>query len=185
MACRHMTNYTAAHESRAQFLGEERLNYPRDHVEADNRLSWFLGRLDEAYGDDAFYVHLIRDQQGTAGSYNERWTANFSIMRAYSYGILKGRQRNLDVAMDYWTTVNANIRHFLRDKSNTMVFRLEHAEGDFREFWDRIDAQGNLDAALAEWRVRHNRTQTLNLGHRAVRKLKGLVKQFPTYLRDS
>ena len=45
-ACQHIRNYTALHESRANRIAEQRLAYPRDHIEADNRLSWFLGRLD-------------------------------------------------------------------------------------------------------------------------------------------
>lgn len=47
-ACNHITNYTCGHESRAKRAKlESRLNldYPPNHIEADNRLSWFLGRL--------------------------------------------------------------------------------------------------------------------------------------------
>lgn len=57
-ACRHITNYSEAHESRCAMLGRERLNYPPNHIEADKRLVWLLGRLDKEYGDDALYVHL-------------------------------------------------------------------------------------------------------------------------------
>lgn len=38
-ACRHITNYSSGHESRATLIGEERLAYPTQHIEADNRLS--------------------------------------------------------------------------------------------------------------------------------------------------
>ncbi len=38
-ACAHITNYTAAHESRTGLLGSDRLDYPGKHIEADNRLS--------------------------------------------------------------------------------------------------------------------------------------------------
>ena len=46
-ACEHIKNYTCAHESLLTEIGAQRFNYPQDHIEADNRLSWLLGRLDE------------------------------------------------------------------------------------------------------------------------------------------
>ena len=85
-ACRHVTNFTAAHESRARISGSGRLKYPAQHIEADNRLSWFLGRLDREYGDGAFYVHLTRDDRKTADSLLNRYHGG--IMRAYAAGIL-------------------------------------------------------------------------------------------------
>lgn len=156
-ACRHITNYTAAHESRARSAGPERLRYPADHIEADNRLSWFLGRLDREYGQRAFYVHLRRDDRKTAESLLNRYHGG--IMRAYAAGILmrkNARHDPLQVCLDYCDTVNANIECFLKDKPHKMSFRLESARADFRLFWERIAAQGNLERALAEWDVRYN-----------------------------
>ena len=48
-ACGHIDNFSSAHESRCGRLGNERLAYPENHIEVDNRLSWddFNGR----YGD--------------------------------------------------------------------------------------------------------------------------------------
>jgi hypothetical protein len=37
-----------------------------------------------------------------------------------------------------------------------MTLRLEEAREKFPEFWRRIRAEGDLDAALAEFGVRHN-----------------------------
>lgn len=156
-ACSHITNYTALHESRCGMVGNERLNYPINHIEADNRLSWFLGRLDRAYGDDAFYVHLSRERNTTAESFTRR--EEFGIMNAYRNGILlglEGEPAARDIALDYLATVEANIACFLKDKSQQMAFQLEQAKGDFTTFWQRIGAEGDLDAALAEWDIRHN-----------------------------
>ncbi len=156
-ACQHITNFTALHESRSGLLGDERLNYPDHHIEADNRLSWFLGRLDIKYGDNAFYVHLSRDRDRAAESFARR--SEFGIMQAYRQGILlelQGEPASDEIALDYLDTVEANIEYFLRDKSQQMAFRLETAKQDFRTFWQRIGAQGDLDAALAEWDIRHN-----------------------------
>lgn len=154
-ACEHMTNYTAGHETRCQLLGPDRLAYPDNHIEADNRLSWFLGRLDAAYGDDAFYVHLTRDPDAVARSILGRrdvhsWQG--SILRAYQNGILQMSQEPpLSVSRDYVDTITANIGLFLRDKTHWMPMRLETAADDFAVFWDRIEATGDKSAALAEW----------------------------------
>jgi len=63
---KHVCNYIAGHETRTALNGHARFAYPVGHIEADNRLSWLLGRLDDRYGDEAFYVHLQRDILDTA-----------------------------------------------------------------------------------------------------------------------
>jgi hypothetical protein len=70
-ACGHITNYSSGHEMRTGMIGKERLLYTQNHIEADNRLSWFLGKLDKSYGNDAFYVHLRRNDLGTAQSFTK------------------------------------------------------------------------------------------------------------------
>ena len=159
-ACHHISNYSAGHESRINLAGPSRLAYPEQHIEADNRLSWFLGRLDEGYGDRAFYVHLSRNTQDVAGSFARR--ADFGIMKAYREGVLMGGQQGLsplDIALDYIETVESNIRLFLRGRPNAMCFSLENAVGDFQAFWNRIGAKGDLDRATGEWSVSHNASE--------------------------
>ncbi|MDH3355476.1 MAG: hypothetical protein OEL79_09715 [Chromatiales bacterium] len=156
-ACQHISNFTALHESRATSIGEDRLNYPNNHIEADNRISWFLGRLDQQYGDSAFYVHLSRNIQETSKSFARR--DGYGIMKAYKEGILLGGEESAsseDIARDYIETVEGNIKHFLKDKSNTMEFHLDSAKDDFREFWTHIGATGDLQRALSEWDVNYN-----------------------------
>ena len=60
-ACQHITNYTAGHESRVGMVADDKLSYPERHIEADNRLVWLLGRIEQQYGDEAYYVYLRRD----------------------------------------------------------------------------------------------------------------------------
>src|SRR4029079_4844381 len=88
LACRHFTNYTVGHEQNTGRIGESRLAYPDDHIEVDNRLSWYLGGLGERYGDDAFYVHLTREEDDVAASFSRRW--KIGIIRAYAKGIIWG-----------------------------------------------------------------------------------------------
>ena len=156
-ACEHIRNYSAGHETRIHHLGAARLDYPDDHIEADNRLCWMLGRLEERFGDDAFYVHLYRDREATAASFARR--TGFGIMRAWREGVLlrDGEDADpLELARDYVDAVEANIRLFLKDKPRQLEVRLEQAAQDFPRFWQAIGAEGDLDAALAEWQVRHN-----------------------------
>lgn len=184
-ACHHITNYTVLHESRKALLGKARLDYPPNHIEVDNRLAWVLGRLHKAYGNDAFYVHLIRNREDTARSFDRRWHIRTGIIRAYSHGILSQQQDDIEVCRDYWDTVNANIEAFLRDKTQKTTVRLEHVKRDFRRFWEMIGAEGDLDAALeglsspARPEGRDDRVRA------AVRKLKRLAVKFPDYVRNA
>ncbi|EAR49773.1 hypothetical protein OG2516_04728 [Oceanicola granulosus HTCC2516] len=161
-ACAHLTSHGAGHETRTHLTGPDRLAYPSPHIEADNRLSWFLGRLDETWGDRAAYVHLTRDPEAVARSFVAR--PNPGILRAYRTGILLGAGWKapapdpLVLARDYVDTVTANIRHFLRDKSRVMELRLETLEDDLPRFLDWIGATGDLAAARAEIAHRHNAT---------------------------
>ncbi len=159
-ACKHITNYSSAHESRVSYLGEDRLNYPSYHIEADNRLSWLLGRLDEHYGNDAFYVHLLRDREATARSFTHRWEYRTGIIKAYTEGILMmEKKKGLEYCLDYYDTVNANIRLFLKDKSNVLTIHIENIKEKFPVFFDAIQAEGSLDKALTELDNHHNKTK--------------------------
>jgi hypothetical protein len=156
-ACRHISNYTTGHETRVGLVGEARLAYPDQHIEIDNRLAWFLGRLDRAFGDEAFYVHLRRDDEATAASHVKRW--NKPAMQSYRKGILWDVDPETDrlaLARDLNLTMNSNIELFLRDKSRTMGIDIETATASFPAFWDAIGAEGDLEAALAELTVRHH-----------------------------
>ena len=156
-ACQHITNYTAAHESLLTRTGAQRLDYPDNHIEADNRLSWFLGRLEQKFQDDAYYVHLKRNTEDTAASFSKR--IDFGILKAYEQGILMHDSHLLpahDIAADYIETVDANIELFLKSKSNKMVVSLESIKADFTDFWHNIDADGDIDKALMEWDINYN-----------------------------
>jgi hypothetical protein len=63
-----------------------------------------------------------------------------------------------EIAGFYIQTVNANIRHFLRDKPSITV-RLENIIDDFAEFWHWIGAKGDLEAAIREWSIVHNESR--------------------------
>lgn len=156
-SCQHITNYSSAHESLLSNTGPQRFDYPENHIEADNRLSWLLGRLDETYGNEAYYVHLTRNVHDTANSFSRR--IDFGILKAYEQGILMHEAHTLpanDIANDYIETVETNIRLFLKDKTNKMDITLETIKTDFTAFWENINATGDIDSALKEWNVTYN-----------------------------
>lgn len=156
-ACSHMSNYSSAHESRLRIIGDGRLDYPQNHIESDNRLVWFLGRLQERFGDSAYYVHLIRDPEAVAQSYNRRWARRGNMSLAYTRGILSSSAHGIEPCRDYVRTVNENVRSFLRDKSCKITIDIDQPRATFTQFWEDIGAEGDLELALTELESRHNR----------------------------
>lgn len=191
-ACEHIDNYSAAHESRISRV-HSRVDYPDNHIEVDNHLSWFLGRLDERYGDEAFYVHLKRNLEETAQSRKRREAQKVDpgLMWAYRQRLVWENEEAelIEVCRHYCRTVNSNIQLFLKDKSKTMTVRLESAREDFRTFWNRIGAIGNLESAVQEWERRYNRTEPVevqqSLPVRALRKVGRLMFKLPQFIKDA
>lgn len=177
-ACQYMTNFTADHESLAMRLGDARLEYAKNHIEIDNRLSWYLGKLDHKYGDEAYYVHLQRDPEAVIESFVKR--KGFGIMKAFADGLIRQPSPDLAntrlLAKEVVDLGTSNIRHFLKGKSNQMEFHLENSERDFPKFWEWIDAEGDLASAMECWTVKHNMSDgnmKKSFLERAVRKIKG------------
>jgi hypothetical protein len=162
-ASRHLTNYSAAHESLASKIGDERFAYPEHHIEADNRLTWFTGQLAERFPDDVMYIHLIRDFDATVDSFQHRLQNSAyraSIMNAFAHGIVmkpgdwrEDQQR--DLAAFYVETVKTNIEFFLKDRPHHVV-HLEDGGKCFNEFLTLIGAEGDLEKASSTWLQVHN-----------------------------
>ncbi len=148
-----------------------------------------------------FYVHLKRSDAETARSFTKRYS--FGIIKAYrDNGILTGLPEDTDpfaVALDYCDTVNSNIDLFHKDKTHKIVIELNDVEQGFAEFWRRIGTEGDFNAALFEFSVKHNQTtihherifngpgsrgpNRNNLIARASSKIKRAIGNFPGYLR--
>lgn len=165
-ACKHIENYTCGHESRASLSGEERLNYPDNHIEIDNRLSWFLGRLDEKYGNKAIYVHLKRDEKAVAESYYKRREFPVGIMRAYFLNILMKYKCTFEDAVDLTNTVNSNINLFLKDKNQVQILHLESIQDDMPSFLSLINAKCKKEDVLKSFDSIHNKKRSVSLRFR-------------------
>lgn len=157
-ACGHITNFTSAHESRCH-LSEGRCEFPDQHIEVANRLSWFLGTLDRMYGDDPVYVHLTRPREQVIASMAARWKEGASLLRAMDRGILQ-RESEED-----WTTLAAlaaqtmedNIEMFLKDKTEVIEARTTDLKSGFDRMCRVIGAHVDRDAAHRELEIHHNR----------------------------
>ena len=160
-ACKHITNFTSGHETRTELA----IKYPNDHIEIDNRLAFFLGRLEKNYGDNAYYVYLKRDPKKVANSCLNRY--NWGIMRGYHKRILlfKPNSTKFEICMDYVKTVNTNIELFLKNKTNKIEVHVENFEEDFKKFWDFIDAEGNQNIAISELTKKHNTSKKRRLDY--------------------
>ena len=179
-ACQHITNYSSSHESLTDRFLNERFEFPENHIEADNRLSWQLGQLDEKYGKNAFYIHLKRDKLAVAGSYKKRFLLPKSIIYAYANGIKKrppeilNKVESLLVSLDYVETVNSNIKFFLKDKPRQITIDLYNIKKEFEQFWYEIQAEGDLELALKEFDKKHNKSASKRIYWRYSLKHLGL-----------
>lgn len=158
-----MTNYTAGHELNSGRTGDNRFQYADQHIEVDNRLSWFLGNLERRFGDSAYYVHLHRNPEATAQSFNNRWGLRDSIVDAFAYGICQRNTRiqkneRLDYCRFLVDCVNQNIKSFLENKSKVLDIPLSEAAAKFEVFWKEIGAEGDMNAGIGEWSVKHNKS---------------------------
>lgn len=163
-ACKHLTNYTSLHESRGGKLGIERFNYPKSHIEADNRLTWFLGSLAKQFdGKEVLYVHLSRDFDRTVESFVHRYRNSdykSSIIKAFAHGILMkpgiwNSNEEVELAKLYVETVHNNISEFLKNRKHINV-SLDDKGVSFGKFLIEISAEGDLAKARNTWSEIHN-----------------------------
>ena len=163
-ASKHLSNYSASHESRGGKLGEERFAYPQFHIEADNRLCWFLGPLSERFKErEVLYVHLIRDFEATVDSFLHRLrnsTYRSSIIDAFAHGVLMKPgdwtpEEEVEVARLYVSTIHSNIEEFLRSR-NSISVQLDDGGGSFDAFLEQISADGDLTLTRNTWQQIHN-----------------------------
>ena len=208
-ACSHITNFTSAHESRSRLKGPEHYDYPDHHIEVDTRLSWFLGPLDAKFGDQAVYVHLLRNPEAVAQSFAKRYDVESSIIWSYRNVILmdynidaedRDAEDRMAYCHDYIATITQNIALFLKDKTAPIVINIEAPEKGFRALWTRIGAEGALEAALEEFHTKHNASaaaprrenwianalgRAANDPRKVIRKFRRVARKLPEFFRKA
>lgn len=163
-ACKYLTNYTSAHESRSGKVGEDRFNFPLSHIEADNRLTWFLGAMAERFDSkNVLYVHLSRDFNQTVDSFVHRLQNSdyrSSIIHAFAHGILMKPgdwkpEEEVELCRLYVQTIHSNIKEFLKQRVHMNV-QLGDDGASFNRFLVSISPQGDIDLVKRTWLEVHN-----------------------------
>ena len=138
LACQFITNYTSGHETRNGHAIEDRLDYPENHIEIDNRLIWYAGHLWERYGDSAYYVHLTRRREDVINSFSRKVDSKVGIMEGWHW-VSRMLDRNATPA-DYVDVVNKNIERFLHRASNKITISVDDGIKGFDLFCSKIGA---------------------------------------------
>jgi len=157
-ACGYVRGYTVGHESRWRKTGDDRLNYPGNHIEVDNRLSWYLGRLHARFNHDVLYVHLARDRAGVIESFLQRQPT--ALIQGWRRGVVCSISSDDDLpamVADYVDAVLANVGLFVRDRGG-LTIRIEDPIDGFAEMCDRLGADVDIDEAIETLGQRHNWT---------------------------
>jgi len=171
-ACEHLTNYTVSHNSLREGPGFDHkwsvLQSKDQHIEVDDRLSWMLPVMERLHGDDAYYVHLWRDPAKVVRSYArpQRLYLQGSLLSTFYHGILgtPAEKRKVSAADAEKAgelcveVITGNIENFLESKPNRIFIDIDDPKESFRRFLQEIGAEGDLEAALAEFESIHDPT---------------------------
>jgi len=162
--------FTSLHESRVNFLGDERVDYPSNHFECDNRLVWFLPRLTKKYSQTSILVIVNREKLKIASSYNQRW-GGIGIMRAYSQGILMRhlKDNNLDVCMDYVDNVYEQLEFVKGSWAKVISLDLDNPKEGVVEILNEIGKEQYVSEILKSFNTvksnKNNKTIKIRLLH--------------------
>lgn len=155
-----LPGFSAAHESRVMEPFATRIDYAPNHIEADNRLIFFLPQLEEKFGDTAYYVYLQRDPELIAQSYARRWHLTVSVVRAWTHGMrMKPRVRRTEIescCRDFVDYADSTLSLFLARQRNVMLYDIADAENEFLRFSRWLGVDRPPQAALDQWKKRHN-----------------------------
>ena len=149
--------FTSLHESRVQELGESRIEYPDNHLESDNRLTWFMPQLTKKYSDKALLVIVHRDREEVARSYNDRWY-KINIMKGYSQGILLRdlSDNNLDVCRDYVNHVYTTLDYFKDSWKNVIEMNIKDPDEGIRGVLEFIGKEDYFEEVIKELKTRRS-----------------------------
>lgn len=155
-ACRHISNYTAGHETAAGSI--QLPDYPDNHIEVDCQNTLKLGLLLDRY-PDALFVHLIRERNACIKSLASQCPDEMMALgRIFCQTELTPME-----GAEFWYDACRNlIWHMLRGKPlsgmrrNMMEFKLNVPGVHWLDFTEWIDAEGSLDGGFAEWSRRYN-----------------------------
>lgn len=147
-ACKHVTNYTAAHE-RQRGLNPP-WTTPDGHIEVDPRLTWHARSLVSEY-PESLWVILDRDRDRTALSFARRATTMTAWRRLSTYdapNAVLGAMHYVEFIYDYLDMAIP--------KDRRLWLTTPVSESEARMFWDRIGAEGDFGKFAAALGQVHN-----------------------------
>lgn len=152
-ACRHATNYTVGHESRAGRIND--YCYHDNYIEVSSHLAFAVPLLMER-NQGCRFVHIIRSKAACVASMAETREA----IKAFAFGISEGNPRHgseyLEWAAWLYDLINANITATVQTAWNAFLFHMDYADREWEECWRFMGCEGDFEASLAEWRWKYN-----------------------------
>jgi len=146
-ACRHITNFSSGHETKAVDL-----IYCDNHIEVNTQLWIVIPKLVEMY-PNAKWVHLVRDNSTCVPSIAALDHGEVAAAFAKLFGtIITGS--GFFSAMRLYEAATQNIRANLSSlvsAGNKIEVSLENAKEGWADFWEMIDANGDFNESLRCW----------------------------------
>lgn len=148
-ACRHITNYTSAHETEAGRIPS--YDYPDRHIEVSHLLVVGIPYIREHF-PDSVWVHLTRDRHACIQSIRgQLWGEIVAWSREWY--LTDHPALVYEAAQAYYDRVTELCRVLLPD---AITIPIEQAREWFPYFWHKIGAEGDMDAALDEFDRAYN-----------------------------
>lgn len=148
-ACSHATNMTSCHEGAAGTPYS--LIYSSDHIEIDPPLSFWVPELRRIYPGCKF-VHLVREPRGCVASMVRN---DPEICKWFGRMVYHSEETTeLQGAIALYRVVNDLIYG-----DDVLRVKLETIREQWQEVWDWMGCEGDFNASLQEWEIRHNASQ--------------------------
>jgi hypothetical protein len=154
-ACRHIKNYTCGHESNRKKWYS--LEYPDNHIEIDNRLSWFKPELEKNY-PTAMFVHLTRNTPDVINSFKKR--SDRGIIKSFIEGVLQSKEENmsdLEIELSIIRYIQC-INKMCTSGRVPFLFDIKKYYCFFPQFCEWINANVDMNKALKEFETHYNKS---------------------------
>lgn len=154
-ACKFMKNYTVGHETI-----NPSLKYPDNHIEVNPHLKCCMHEMIDVYSD-AFWVHLVREQEPSVRSIAVLDDGNTVRRFRDLHGSVIPHDET-QAALALWYCYKRDIQFVLEYRvaaEKRLTIYLETVKQQWRCFWDMIKADGDYDKSLNAWDVIRNSTE--------------------------
>lgn len=149
-ACRHITNFTSAHEGKAGSVPP--WEFPDNHIEIGSHLFSQMGPLCLAY-PDAIWIHLVRNREDCTASLASQCAVSMEHHSQIWFHAFRAPPQK--VAEAYYDMVNTVVPLVF---PLAMRIDVESAVEQWPDFLLSIGAEVDVLASQDEWGKRYNAT---------------------------